>query len=154
MKKGERASWRERGSGIRSLDYLNHYKSVSNHPILLLFRERERGGLQVILFPRASLLFLYLFYLLLLCIYSRMGYEVTCPDLVSKWSFLPDHSSSQLVGTGHACCVQHRQPASWLILMTQGGWVWSRGGCAWGCGCEEAVLRGVVMRRLHLGVWS
>ena len=53
---------RERGVRIRSLDYLNHYKSVSNHSnlsnhsVLLLFRERERGGPQAILFPGAFLL--------------------------------------------------------------------------------------------------
>ena len=50
MKTRERALQRERRSRIRSLDYLNHYKLVSNHSnlsnhsVLLLFRERERGG--------------------------------------------------------------------------------------------------------------
>ena len=51
MKTRERALQRERRARIRSLDYLNHYKSDSNHSnlfnhsVLLLFRERERGGL-------------------------------------------------------------------------------------------------------------
>ena len=59
----ERASQRERSVRKRSLDYLNHYKlvlnhsNISNHSVLLLFRERERGGPQAILFLRASLLF-------------------------------------------------------------------------------------------------
>jgi hypothetical protein len=49
MKIRERASQRERRSRIRSLDYFNHYKSVSNHSNLsnhsvLLLLERGKGG--------------------------------------------------------------------------------------------------------------
>ena len=49
MKTRESASWRERRLRIRSLDYLNHGKPVSNHLNLsnhsgLLLLERRKGG--------------------------------------------------------------------------------------------------------------
>jgi hypothetical protein len=39
-----------------------------------------------------------------------VGYEVTCPEPVPKWSFLPNQSSSLLVGTGHVCSVLYNKP--------------------------------------------
>ena len=139
MKTRERASWRERRSRIRSLDYLNHYKSVSNHSnhsnysVLLLLERGKGGGTTSNPFPGSISALLCFSYLLLLYMYSRAGYGVTCPEPVSKWSFLPNHLSSWLVGTGHAHCVQRWRPVSWSILVTWGGWVWSWGGCTWGC---------------------
>jgi hypothetical protein len=136
------------GRGIRNgrQDYSNLSISVSNHSNhsnysgLLLLERRKVGDHEQSLFPGAFLLFCaFPIYFCFVCTAVRMtghaGYKVTCPDPVSKWSFLPDHSSSWLVGTGHMCCVRRWQPGLGSILVAQGGWV---------CGHEEAALRGML----------